>query len=111
METIKEKHPRPFLKFSYMSVYVDTLLHFGWSKGPSCHMIADTLDELHVMADKIGLKRSWFQNKPTELCPHYDLVASKRKLAVQNGATELERKEYCTKMREVNPEHPYYKNK
>lgn len=94
-----------------MPVYVDTLLDFGWSKGASCHMVADTEEELHVMADNIGLKRSWFQNKPMELCPHYDLVASKRKLAVQNGAIELNRNEAVNKWREINPTHPLHINK
>lgn len=51
-----------------------------------CHMWADTEEELHKMADKIGLKRSWFQNR--ERFPHYDLVPSKRRLALINGAIE-----------------------
>lgn len=50
-------------------------------------MIADTNEELHAFAARIGLKREWFQ---TDLEPHYDLTASKRKLAVQRGAVELE---------------------
>jgi hypothetical protein len=50
-------------------------------------MIADTNEELHAMAAKIGLKRAWFQ---TNLEPHYDLTASKRKQAVAAGAVELE---------------------
>ena len=36
-----------------MAVYVDALFNYGWKLGPSCHMIADTLDELHVMADTL----------------------------------------------------------
>lgn len=75
-----------------MSVYVDPLIDYGWKLGPSCHMVADTLEELHAMAEKIGMKRSWFQDKEHSM-PHYDLVASKRKLAVQNGAVELTRRE------------------
>lgn len=69
-----------------MAVYVDRLMNHGWHLGPNCHMFADTLEELHAMADKIGMKRSWFQNKP-EL-PHYDLVASRRKKAIQFGAID-----------------------
>lgn len=92
-----------------MPVYVDTLINYGWSKGASCHMFADTEEELHAMADKIGLKRSWFQNKPDELCPHYDLVASKRKLAVSNGAVELDRRSSVNKWREINPNHTLHK--
>ena len=51
-------------------------------------MAADTLDELHAMARKIGMKRSWFQNK-NERHPHYDLVKSRRDKAVALGAIEV----------------------
>ena len=54
-----------------------------------CHMLADTLVELHEMADKIGIKRKWFQGKRT---PHYDVCLSKRKLAVEHGAQEIDRR-------------------
>lgn len=68
-------------------IYVDTLLDYGWKLGPSCHMFADTLEELHGMASKIGMKRSWFQDK--EDLPHYDLVKSKRDRAIKLGAKEV----------------------
>jgi hypothetical protein len=74
-----------------MTVYVDELLAHGtsatWRHSHSCHMIADTLDELNAMADRIGLKRSWLQQKSGQ--PHYDLTESKRRLAVANGAVEI----------------------
>lgn len=44
------------------------------------------LDELHEMAGKIGLKRAWFQNEGS--IPHYDLIPSKRFLAVRYGAIQ-----------------------
>lgn len=76
-----------------MPVYVDTPMDFSTAKSPrcfrgvkSCHMYADTLGELHGMADLIGLKRSWFQDGPT--LKHYDLVPSKRELAILYGAIE-----------------------
>jgi hypothetical protein len=46
------------------------------------HMTADTLEELHAMAERLGL-RKWFQNKTT---PHYDLCKSKREEAIKLGA-------------------------
>ena len=67
-----------------MSIYVDVFLRYGKKKW--CHMTADSLEELHDMADKIGLKKEWFQNKSQ---PHYDIVPSKRFLAVDNGAIEI----------------------
>lgn len=73
-----------------MSVYVDPLLNHGGSATfkwtHSCHMYADTIDELHDMARRIGMKRAWFQNKPH--LPHYDLNASRRAAAVRSGAIE-----------------------
>lgn len=45
------------------------------------HLIADSLDELHEFALKIGLKREWFQDHPKH--PHYDLFGSKRYLALE----------------------------
>lgn len=56
-----------------------------------CHMWADTLEELHAMADKIGMKRAWFQNH--RLLPHYDLVPTKRDAAIRHGAIEKDLRE------------------
>lgn len=71
-----------------MAVYVDRLRDWGWRLGPSCHLIADTNEELHAFAESIGLKRCWFQAKASG--PHYDLTASKRVRAVARGAVELD---------------------
>lgn len=69
-----------------MSVYVDES-RWPFRGQLYCHMTADTLDELHAMADRIGLRRSWFQDKPR--FPHYDLSPSMRVRAVAAGATEV----------------------
>lgn len=86
-----------------MSCYVDRLRSFGWvmygKQVQSCHLIADTLEELHTFAAKIGMKQEWFQNKAS--LPHYDLVPVKRAWAVHNGAIELEDKPFVEKMREL----------
>lgn len=55
-----------------------------------CHMLADTVDELHAMADRIGVERRWFQGRKT---PHYDVCLSKRAQAVRLGAVEVGRRE------------------
>ena len=52
-----------------------------------CHMLADKPAELHAMADRIGVKRKWFQRKAS--APHYDICRSKRALAVAAGAVEV----------------------
>lgn len=76
-----------------------------------CHMLCDgNLNELHKMAEKIGLKRSYFQCSAS--VPHYDLTPSKRKLAVRSGAVEVTheefgpvRKEWIQKGREMMREY------
>lgn len=73
-----------------MTVYVDTLVKWPNAKPPfhrgSCHLTADTLEELHAFALKIGMKRAWFQDHP--LCAHYDLTPPRRAEAVKAGAVE-----------------------
>lgn len=72
-----------------MTIYVDQLPSSGWGKWNSgAHMLGNDLDELHAMAKRIGLKRSWFQSQST--FAHYDLTASKRALAIGAGAVEIE---------------------
>lgn len=82
-----------------MPVYVDALRDWGWRLGPSCHMIADTLDELHAMAGRIGLQRKWFQDKRSG--PHYDLTRARRAKAVAAGAVELESGPFFEVLRRV----------
>ena len=63
------------------------------------HMWSDTSDdELHAMADKLGLKRSWFQEYKSryalenqrEWYNHYDVTPRKRNLALKLGAVPME---------------------
>lgn len=75
-------------------IYVDWLMKHGWKMYgryvESCHMFTDDLKDiepLHQLAAKIGLKKSYFQNKKG--FPHYDLVSSKRQFAIDNGAMAL----------------------
>jgi hypothetical protein len=79
-----------------MPVYVDKATNpFGRMK--MCHMLADTLDELHAMADAIGMKREWFQNSKDH--PHYDLSLTKRALALRHGAIEIDNRQLVTLVR------------
>jgi hypothetical protein len=61
-----------------------------------CHLFTDSLDleELHQFAEKLGLQRAWFQQHPT--LPHYDLVPSKRTLAIKYGAKAVTGEEMKT---------------
>ena len=61
------------------------------------HMVSDrSLDELHAFAQRLQLKREWFQNKPRH--PHYDLTTARAKSraiaqgAVMVNATDLVRR-------------------
>ena len=78
-----------------MTVYVDVLMNHGWKlRGhptKNCHMFTDgDIEELHKMAEAIGMKRSWFQDKRVK---HYDLHARRRQKAVELGAVEVSRRE------------------
>lgn len=70
-----------------MTVYVDDM-RAPFGRMILCHMIADTDEELHAMADAIGVNRKWFQHPGTPK-RHYDIALSKRALAVQLGAKEI----------------------
>lgn len=51
-------------------------------------MVSDTSkEELVAFAVKLGLKPEWFQDKA--FAQHFDITASKRKLAVKYGAVEV----------------------
>jgi hypothetical protein len=71
-----------------VTVYVDDMYRFPmgrFGRLKMSHMIADSDDELHAMADKIGVSRRWFQGHRTS-GSHYDIAITKRELALQYGA-------------------------
>ena len=81
-----------------VAVYVDNLRDYGWRHGPSCHLIADSVEELMEFAVAMGLDAKWFQPKSS---PHFDLTAAGRALAVQRGAIELDNRGLIGKIREL----------
>jgi Protein of unknown function (DUF4031) len=48
----------------------------------------DDIGELHALAARIGLRRSWFQDKPWPRA-HYDVTESKRLAAIRAGAVPV----------------------
>lgn len=68
-------------------VFVDDLTRYEehyW-----CHLFADTVQELHAFAKKLGLKREWFQVGRVGF-PHYDLAGGTwRARAIAQGAIEV----------------------
>jgi len=89
-----------------MTVYVDELQEFQReSIAPAarqhgrrwCHLFADTDDELHAFAARLGLQRGWAQGlaHANQRYHHYDLVPGKRALAVKRGAVEVLAREWA----------------
>lgn len=54
-----------------------------WPYTHSCHLYADTLDELERFAEKLHLRPTW---RHDSIMPHYDLTASKHTQAIKLGA-------------------------
>ena len=71
-----------------MSVLVDDM-RAPLGRMKMCHMVADTTEELLAMVDKIGVDRKWIQKAGTPE-EHFDIALSKKKLAIENGATEVD---------------------
>ena len=71
-----------------MSVYVDDAVSL-WRGHRWAHLMADSLDELHVFALQLGLERERFQNKTSGA--HYDVPAPLREEALRLGAIAISR--------------------
>lgn len=71
-----------------MSVYVDDAVH-AWRGQRWAHLMADTLDELHTMAQRLGIPRRAFQNKTSGA--HYDVTTELREQAIALGAIAISR--------------------
>ena len=90
-----------------MTVYVDQLRNTApsraWPFTMAAHMLADSVDELHAFATRLGMKRAWFQRGST---PHYDLTASRHKLALELGAVRLDRRQLVALVRRLRSQPP-----
>ena len=88
-----------------MSVYVDEMSvcvpNKNWRYKQSCHLVADTVEELHYFAGRMRLNPAWFQGKP--FLPHYDLTMGKRNQAIRLGAVALNRAQFFDYMRTNRP--------
>lgn len=90
-----------------MTVYVDNFrapATVGRVRGRWSHLTADTPEELHELAERIGLIRAWFQATcKYGPCPavdgvcahfHYDVVDAKRDAAIAAGAKAIDLREF-----------------
>ncbi len=74
-----------------MPCYVDATRSYpraGWRYTEFCHLLADSREELHAFADRLGVPRRLFQDHPWRW--HYDLPAPVRADAVRLGAVEVD---------------------
>ncbi len=71
-----------------MTVYVDDAVTL-WRGHRWAHLMADTLDELHPFAQRLGLRRDKFQDKTSGA--HYDVPAPLREEAIRLGAVAISR--------------------
>lgn len=68
-----------------MTVYVDDAM-IPWRGSRWCHLQADSEEELHEFAARIGLRRDWFQPGTRPEAAHYDVTKPKRAQAIAQGA-------------------------
>lgn len=91
-----------------MAVYIDSA-NIPFRGMIMCHLIADTLDELHEMAYLIGMKREWFQKNAS--FPHYDIPLKRKEKAIELGTILLTRREIALKMKEIRKIQGYKRGK
>lgn len=63
-----------------------------------CHLWSDDIEALHAMAERLGMRREWFQDRPG--FPHYDLPPFRRERALALGAAEHSLKAWLRQRRE-----------
>ncbi len=76
-----------------MTIFVDDMgmaATVGRHTSRWSHLITDSpdLEELHRFAERLGLKRAYFQGADPKR-PHYDVTAPKRAKALRLGAQEI----------------------
>ncbi|MFC3901333.1 Protein of unknown function [Acinetobacter marinus] len=72
-----------------MTIYVDNM-RIKYKGKEWCHLMADSLDELHEFALFLGLHRGWFHRSASY--PHYDVTVEVRAKAIIHGALPAQRK-------------------
>lgn len=73
-----------------MAVYVDNA-RIEWRNKLWCHLVADSLEEIHAIAGKLNLRREWFQVKGRY--PHYDVTVAVRDRALSLGAIDADKRQ------------------
>lgn len=84
-----------------MAVYVDNV-RVVWRGRLWCHLVADSIDELHKFAGRLRLQRTWFQHAASY--PHYDITVEVRARALELGAFVGSRVQIITCARKLKVE-------
>ncbi|MFP6812127.1 MAG: DUF4031 domain-containing protein [Moraxella sp.] len=71
-------------------IYIDNAL-ISFNNQLWCHMMADSLDELHGFAAYLGIGSNWFHKDASY--PHYDITVQTRENAICLGAVVVGRKQ------------------
>jgi cytochrome c len=82
-----------------MAVYVDDnrirRRGHAWS-----HLLADSTEELHAFAARLGLERALFHQQPSRPWKdHYDLPEGRRQQAIRQGARAISRRQAAEMLR------------
>ena len=72
-----------------MTIYVDQPNWKYKGRWNSCHLVADSTDELELFALRMAIPLNWIQNKGTWK-EHIDISLSIRAQVLRNGAQSLE---------------------
>jgi hypothetical protein len=88
-------------KGGHMAIYVDNE-RIRWRGKLWCHLVGDSLDELHAFAGSLGLKRAWFQSNASY--PHYDVTTGVRERALQMGAIAASKAQMLASARTMKTE-------
>ena len=72
-----------------MAVYVDRA-SVAFKGRQWCHLMADTLDELHQFAQRMNIDARLFHRDASY--PHYDITLDMRLMVIANGAMDADRK-------------------
>lgn len=73
-----------------MTIYVDSSKVYFKGKY-WCHMMADSLDELHSFCQSNGIAKIWFHENASY--PHYDITTDIRNIVIRKGAVMVSRQE------------------
>ena len=88
-----------------MAVYIDDF-RVRWRGRSWSHLTADTDEELHEFAARLGIPKRGFHHNPARPWKnHYDFPESVREAALRLGAKPIGRREAAARLRAKRTEH------